>query len=169
MPVGHIPRNSLEARVREELVMKDRHPIVSLTGPGGIGKTTLALAAIGEITKIEPAPYDVILWISARDIDLLDSGPKTVAPRVVRKNEIARAAVELLEPQERHDPGFQPETYFQTILSNGAAGPTLFVFDNFETLESPADVFNWVDTHIRLPNKALITTRSGILRAITPL
>jgi len=159
MPVGHIPRNSLEARVREELVMKDRHPIVSLTGPGGIGKTTLALAAIGEITKIEPAPYDVILWISARDIDLLDSGPKTVAPRVVRKNEIARAAVELLEPQERHDPGFQPETYFQTILSNGAAGPTLFVFDNFETLESPADVFNWVDTHIRLPNKVLITTR----------
>lgn len=159
MPVGHIPRSSLEARVREELGRTDRHPIVSLTGPGGIGKTTLALAAIAEITKRSPAPYDVILWMSARDIDLLESGPKSVSPRVVRKGEIARAAVELLEPRERHDPGFQPEAYFQAILANGAAGPTLFILDNFETLESPADVFNWVDTYIRLPNKVLITTR----------
>jgi hypothetical protein len=35
-----------------------------------------------------------------------------------------------------------PEAYFQTILATGAAGPTLFIFDNFETLESPADVFS---------------------------
>ena len=34
------------------------------------------------------------------------------------------------------------------------------MFDNFETLESPADVFSWIDTHVRLPNKVLITTRS---------
>lgn len=159
MPLGHIPRSNLEARVREELCRIDRHPIVSLTGPGGIGKTTVALASIKEITTLRPCPYDVILWMSARDIDLLESGPKSVAPRVVRKGEIAQAAAELLEPQERHDPRFQPEDYFQTILAQGAAGPTLFVFDNFETLESPPDVFNWIDTHIRLPNKVLITTR----------
>jgi hypothetical protein len=87
--------------------------------------------------------------MSARDIDLLESGPKPVSPRVVRKQEIARAAVEFLEPRQRHDPAFQPEAYFQSILAKGAAGPTLFILDNFETLESPADVFNWVDTHIR--------------------
>jgi hypothetical protein len=149
----------LEARVREELERTDRHPIVSLTGPGGIGKTTVALAAIAEITKSDQPPYDVVLWMSARDIDLLESGPKPVAPRVVRKEEIARAAVELLEPRERDNAGFQPEAYFEAILAKGAAGPTLFVFDNFETVQSPADVFNWVDTHIRLPNKVLITTR----------
>lgn len=159
MPIGSIPRNSLEARLRQELERTDRHPIVSLTGPGGIGKTTLALAAIKAITKSDPLPYDVILWMSARDIDLLESGPKSVTPRVVRKEEIAQAAVELLEPRERDQPGFQPASYFQKILAEGATGPTLFVFDNFETLESPADVFNWVDTHIRLPNKVLITTR----------
>jgi hypothetical protein len=159
IPIGRIPRVRLEARVREELERTDRHPIVSLTGPGGIGKTTVALAAIAEITKSNQPPYEVVLWMSARDIDLLESGPKSVAPRVVRKEEIARAAVELLEPSERENSGFQPEAYFQAILSKGASGPTLFVFDNFETLQNPADVFNWVDTHIRLPNKVLITTR----------
>jgi hypothetical protein len=159
IPIGRIPRHRLEAQVREELERIDRHPIVTLTGPGGIGKTTVALAAITAIANSDRPPYDVILWMSARDIDLLESGPKPVTPRVVRKEDIARAAVELLEPRERNQPGFKPEAYFQTILANGAAGPTLFVFDNFETLESPADVFRWLDTYIRLPNKVLITTR----------
>jgi len=159
IPVGRIPRDGLEARVREELEKRDRHPIVTLTGPGGIGKTTVALAAIWTIASSDRLPYDVILWMSARDIDLLESGPKVVTPRVVRKQEIAQAAVELLEPPERTKPDFQPEAYFQGILAHGAAGPTLFVFDNFETLENPADVFSWMDTYIRLPNKILITTR----------
>lgn len=159
MPTGYIPRLTLENRVREELERTDRHPIISLTGPGGIGKTTVALAAIEAITRNDRPPYDVILWMSARDIDLLESGPKPVTPRVVRKQEISRSAVDLLEPKERHQSGFDPEAYFQRILGDGAAGPTLFVLDNFETLESPADVFNWVDAYIRLPNKVLITTR----------
>jgi hypothetical protein len=159
IPIGRIPRHRLEAQVREELQRTDRHPIVTLTGPGGIGKTTVALASITAIANSDRPPYDVILWMSARDIDLLESGPKLVNPRVVRKEDIARAAVELLEPPERNQPGFKPEDYFQSILASGAAGSTLFVFDNFETLESPADVFKWLDTYIRLPNKILITTR----------
>jgi hypothetical protein len=157
--VGYIRRTTLETRVREELGRTDRHPIVSLTGPGGIGKTTLAIAAIDSICRLNPPPYDLVVWLSARDIDLLDSGPKRVAPRIVKKGDIARAAVDLLEPSERGKPGFNPETYIQGCLTKGAAGPTLFVLDNFETVESPADLFNWVDTYVRLPNKVLITTR----------
>ena len=38
-------------------------------------------------------------------------------------------------------------------------GPTLFVFDNFETVASPPELFRWIDTYVRLPNKVLITTR----------
>ena len=35
----------------------------------------------------------------------------------------------------------------------------MFVLDNFETVQNPADVFRWIDTYIRPPNKVLITTR----------
>jgi hypothetical protein len=158
-PFGYVQRTALEVRLREELLRTERHPIVSLTGPGGIGKTTLAIASIEALTALAEPPYDVVVWMSARDIDLLDSGPKPVAPRVVRGADIARAVVELLEPSGCSDPGFKADTYFEGCLQRGAAGPTLFVLDNFETLENPSDVFHWVDTHIRLPNKVLITTR----------
>jgi hypothetical protein len=33
------------------------------------------------------------------------------------------------------------------------------VFDNFETVDNPVEVFEWVNEYIRLPNKILITTR----------
>ena len=156
---GYVPRTTLETRLREELLRTDRHPIVSLTGPGGIGKTSLAIAALGGVTSLEPPPYDVVVWISARDIDLLESGPKPVSPRVITQKDIALAAVGLLEPSERSGPGFQPQAYFQRCLTNGASGTTLFVLDNFETVENPSDVFKWIDTYIRLPNRVLITTR----------
>ena len=44
-------------------------------------------------------------------------------------------------------------------LSNGITGSSLFVFDNFETVDSSAEVFKWLDTYVRPPQKILITTR----------
>ncbi len=35
----------------------------------------------------------------------------------------------------------------------------LFVFDNFETLTNPEEIFEWLNTYIRNPNKILITSR----------
>ena len=157
-PAGYVPRPNLEERLLKELLKQERHPIISLTGSGGIGKTTIAINAIHKLAKMNPSPYEVILWISARDIDLLDSGPKPVARRVFTQRDISRAAVELLEP-ERSSKDLDPEVFFQNCLSTGAAGITLFVLDNFETLQNPADVVEWIDTHIRTPNKVLITTR----------
>ena len=158
-PRGYILRCDLEKHLKEELLKTDRHPIVSLTGPGGIGKTTIAIASIEDIAQLNSVPYQVVLWISARDIDLLESGPKSVSPQVITQQDISHAAVELLEPADRSSNDFDPDTYFQKCLAEGAAGTTLFVLDNFETVKSPADVFSWIDTYIRPPNKVLITTR----------
>jgi hypothetical protein len=156
---GYIQRPRLESALIEELEKTDRHPIISLTGPGGIGKTSLAITALHRLTKHDNPPYDVVLWMSARDIDLLEAGPKPVLSRVPTRKEIARCAVDLLEPPERKSAGFDPETYFSECLTGCAVGRTLFVIDNFETLEDPSGVFKWIDTYIRPPNKVLITTR----------
>ena len=113
---GYVPRTGLEQHLHQELLKSDRHPIISLTGPVGIGKTTIAIAAIQKIAEHDPAPYQVILWISARDMDLLDSGPKPVSQHVFTQGDIARAAVQLLEPAESSLDSFDPDVFFQSVL-----------------------------------------------------
>ena len=58
-PTGYVPRIGLEQRLLDELQNPDRHPIISLTGSGGIGKTSIAIIAIQEIANQDPAPYKV--------------------------------------------------------------------------------------------------------------
>ncbi len=166
---GYISRPELEAMLAKELETLHRHPIVTLTGQGGIGKTTLALQAIATISRLEDAPYNVVLWISARDIDLLETGPKPVSQRVFKKSDVTCASAVLLEHPERESKHFDPDKYFEQCLRDGWDGPTLFVFDNFETLNSPSDVFEWIDAHVRPPNKVLITTRFRDFKADYPI
>ena len=45
----------------------------------------------------------------------------------------------------------------------------MFVFDNFETTQNPIEMFNWIDSFIRLPNKTLITTRLREFKGDYPL
>lgn len=155
----YIERPDPEYRLQREILRTEIHPIVSLVGPGGIGKTSIAIETIHQIASLEDTPYDVVLWISARDVDLLESGPKPVSRQVFTQRDIAKSAVELLRPEERTRGGFNHEAFFVECLAEGAAGPTLFVLDNFETVQDPSAVFAWLDAHVRPPNKVLITTR----------
>ena len=66
-PKGYVRRTGLETEIQDTL-LDDRHPVVTLVGRGGIGKTSLALTVLHEITKRER--YYMIVWFSARDIDL---------------------------------------------------------------------------------------------------
>lgn len=60
----YVPRSDLVDALKRELLQTDRHPILSLTGPGGIGKTTVTIAALHAISERSDLPYEVILWIS---------------------------------------------------------------------------------------------------------
>ena len=159
MPSLHVRRQEYEDRIRSELLTSERHPVVSLTGPGGIGKTTMAIAAINQILSEDKSPYEVVLWISARDVDLLDWGPKLVSPRAATQHDIAQVVTSLLDPEGSDQKNFDSRKHFQQCLAKGAAGCTLFVFDNFETVEQPSEIYRWIDMYIRPPNKVLITTR----------
>ena len=155
----YVLRPQLEDNLSEQLADPTRHFIVTLTGRGGIGKTSTALQVITTLIESDQCPYDVVVWFSARDIDLLESGPKNVQPHGVSIDDFAKEYARLHNPGEMHVRGFDPREYFARQLAGDTIGPTLFVFDNFETTTSPQEVFHWLDTYVRNPNKVLITSR----------
>lgn len=152
----YVSRPNLEAELRR-LLEDDRRPIITLVGRGGIGKTSLALAVISEVAKGER--FEAVIWFSARDIDLLIEGPKTVQAHVTSQDDVAEYYASLVVPERVKDKDFNARIYLEGQFERNELGPTLYVFDNFETSRNPAELFAWIDTYVRLPNKILITTR----------
>lgn len=153
-PKDYIRRPLLESNLLEELRKPDSHPVVTLIGPGGIGKTYLALAAISKLS--ESVGYDAVIWFSARDIDLLEQGAKHVKPEITTVKQVAEKYRAWMTPL--HSKSGTDESYLKSDFANKSS-PKLFVFDNFETMQEPMEMYLWIDTFIRLPNKVLITSR----------
>lgn len=163
----YVTRASLETEVIE-LLRDDRRPVVTLGGRGGIGKTSLALQVIDQLTH--ESRYDNVWWFSSRDIDLLAAGPKQVRPDILNLDDIAREFASLAFSGDKHPSNAERTALLMRWLAGEADGGTsLFVFDNFETVESPGDVFRWLDQVVRLPNKVLITTRVRGFRGDYPV
>ncbi len=162
----YIKRNALEKELRD-VIIDDRHPVVTLVGRGGIGKTTTALHVLPEICNENR--FDIIIWFSARDIDLKPEGIKPVKPDVLTNNDLAKTYTRLMLPEKASEKGFDSLEFMQKELGKSSNGKVLFVMDNFETVANPSDVYNWLNTFIRLPNKLLITSRFREFKADYPI
>tara|TARA_Y100000589_G_scaffold309376_1_gene326805 strand:+ start:12008 stop:14602 length:2595 start_codon:yes stop_codon:yes gene_type:complete len=150
------------------LLMDDRRDLVTLLGRGGIGKTSLALRVIPRLFYEEK--YETIIWFSSRDIDLQESGAKLVNADVITSKDIAKYYCRLVvSEKDLKSKDFDPIKYFQDQLTESDIGACLFVFDNFETTENPIELYKWIDTYVRRPNKILITTRLRDFKGDYPL
>lgn len=155
-PTGYVERPQLEKQLLDVL-LDERRSVVTLHGPGGIGKTSLALHVLNQLCA--NSRYQVIVWFSSRDVELLPAGPKPVRPKVLAVKDIAKDYTGMLSPSKSAGERFDSVAWLAAELSRSEAGPTLFVFDNFETVTDPEELFKWLDDRIRIPNKVLITTR----------
>lgn len=167
---GYIPRQAPEESLYREIVDDNQHRIVTLFGRGGIGKTWLTLEVLDRISK--EADFTAILWFSARDIDLLPDGARQVKPQVLTEKDIAREFTKHIGPWLLGAEALgevDPVTFLRQNMYKSDFGKILFVFDNFETVNSPIDLFNWIDHYLRLPNKAVITTRFREFRGDYPV
>lgn len=166
-PKPYIRRPELETELFSRLT-DERNPVITLLGRGGIGKTSLSLAVLEQLSKQDR--FETLLWFSARDIDLLPEGPKPVRPEVLTEEDIARVFLQLMRSIEDVDEETEPLHYLAEALGNTTRDkPYLFVFDNFETVRNPIELFRWVNEYIRLPNKVLITTRFRQFKADWPV
>ena len=167
---GYIPRQAPEESLYREIVDDNQHRIITLFGRGGIGKTWLTLEVLDRIAK--ESDFTAILWFSSRDIDLLPDGTRQVKPQILTEKDIAREFTKhigpwLLSAESLNE--VDPVKFLRDNMYQSDFGKILFVFDNFETVNSPIDLFNWIDHYVRLPNKALITTRFREFRGDYPV
>jgi hypothetical protein len=153
-PELYVKRRDLEEELKTTLLQEDRFPIVTLLGKGGVGKTSLAINLITDITNSER--FELIIWFSSRDIDLLIDGPKQVQTKVLNIQDMAKDYCSLLYPSAKKT---EYEQLFANDLTKNTFGKSLYIFDNFETITNPIEVFEWINTYIRNPNKVLITSR----------
>src|SRR5207247_5447642 len=122
----YVPRPSLETALRH-LLRDDKREIVTLVGRGGIGKTSLALKVIHQLH--EDTRYEAVVWLSARDVDLQLTGPKTVRPRVLSIADMATFYASLvLPPDVATAKTFDARAFFERQLQKSDVGPCLFVF-----------------------------------------
>lgn len=161
----YITRSSLEKELRR-ILSNERHPIITLIGRGGIGKTTLALKVLRDFCSKDR--FENIFWFSSRDIDLMSLGAKQVQPDILDIKDVISVFNKLIGPKNSKLKEKDKIDQFKQSLSDKKSS-SLFVFDNFETVIDQLSMFNWLDTHIRLPNKVLITSRMNEFKADYPI
>ena len=108
-PADFVSRRELENELTG-LLNDERHEIITLVGSGGIGKTTLSLEVLNRLVNGER--FALIVWFSARDIELTPKGPKQVRPFVLDAKDLSKEYVSLLQPAEATDSDFDPVVHF---------------------------------------------------------
>lgn len=163
-PEGYVERKSLQDELTERLLDKN-HTIITLHGRGGIGKTSLALFVAHELSGRDHPPFDMIIWLSARDLELRLSGPVEVRRGIANLDEVARLVGALCAV------GTTLEALASLLQSPTCARSAgiLLVFDNLETLDDPRGLHKFLDTHTHIPNKVLITSRERAFKADYPI
>ncbi len=168
--IDYIDRPDLEKKLFD-LLMDKRREVVTLHGAGGIGKTSLTLQVVKKL--YDEKRYVGIVWFSARDIDLLSDSIKIkqVQPDVFSQKDIAKYYTKLIFSEDKlNDKKFNCKVFFENELKDSKEFKNcLFIFDNFETIQNPSEMFEWIDSFIRSPNKILITTRLSDFRGDYPL
>lgn len=131
---------------------ESRTPLVSVVGPGGVGKTALAVQALYDLVADLSCPYELVSWVSLKAERLTENGIIAIRDSVLSIEDAVPRFVSQLQPHFDGDVAALSEA-LQGIRS-------LIVIDNLETITG-REVLDFVDS---LPptTSYLLTSRIGI-------
>ena len=139
---SYVRRPSLEARLKPLLEDPQRRHLITVRGHGGIGKTSLILAICRELAERgADCPYDAIIWLSARDIDLTLKGPKQVRRATGALRDVWERIAQLFDAGALDQMG-QKEFFEERLRED----KLLLILDNFETFDDQRTAYDYFDS-----------------------
>ncbi len=144
----------------KKLLLGDMHRVISITGAGGVGKTSLAIRVLDEISLKNKSAFDYIIWLSAKDKKLSYLGIEDMTPSLRDYEELID---KILEVTKFSDDALkktlkEKELLVEQIL--GLCTRILVVIDNLETITDERIKNFILDCHNKI--KILITSRKGL-------
>jgi LuxR family transcriptional regulator, glucitol operon activator len=153
---GFLPRPTLESDLKKKLI--GRHPVITVLGEGGNGKTALALRVLYGLVQSSDHDFDAIVWVSAKSSELSVGGIREIESAVTD-------AVELMSQAAAFEPGSDvPGDRLRRML---AQNKVLLVVDNYETVRG--DDFSKLAEDVPGDSKLLFTSRAPIGGDLTVL
>lgn len=161
---GFVGRSEYIEEIKKELI-KGRAPIVTISGPGGVGKTAIALE-ICERLSAEPLnnPFKGIFWFSAKKTCLSEHGIQLITPDFVDSDSLITDILHQVEQASSEDLHSETEkkyTKIQKINFHLEKNTFLVVIDNLETVYQNSEIIEFIK-NIPAPSKVLITTRLSL-------
>ncbi|MEM5521615.1 NB-ARC domain-containing protein [Sulfitobacter sp. AS59] len=121
---GFVPRPKLEQELRKKIL--GRHPVVTVLGDGGNGKTALALQSLYGLINSGDHEFEAIVWVSAKSSKLTVGEIQRVEQAIVNSLGLFDKIGEVFG-----DTGKDPLYIVRQLLENNRI---LLVIDNLETV-----------------------------------
>jgi LuxR family glucitol operon transcriptional activator len=154
---GFLGRAGDRVAVRKHLLAS--HPVITIVGEGGVGKSALAIHCLYDLLNLsENPPYEAIIWTSLKTKTLTASGVSEI------KNAIS-STIGIMENVTRELGASPPNkdsigTAIQEILEYMGLFRILLVVDNYETMTDSS--LRPLLTSIPSGSKVLLTSRIGL-------
>lgn len=129
------------------------YPVISVLGPGGTGKTALALKVAYDILDEGASDYRVVVWSTSKTQQLTPQQIVNIEGAICDSLGMLRSVAEQLGQGGQIDP-------FEAVLAYMKEFPLFLVLDNLETVID--DNIKRFFSKIPKGSKVLITSRTGL-------
>ncbi len=160
---GFVGRDK-EIRDLRKLIYSNQDRILTIIGAGGVGKTALALKLAHEIILDTENPFDAIMWFSAKESKLTDTGIAPLDTGIKSEIQLVRDISKIIDSKKAEAleaAKVDFDDYRNFIYEEFKKSRILLIIDNLETIYKNQSIIEFVK-NIPRSSQVLMTSRKGL-------